>query len=111
MGMQDVEVGHAKFDDGFIIQGNDDKKLRALFGNARIRELIESQSTIGLSVRGDQGWFARTFPEGVDELYFQVSCVIKDVDRLKALFDLFSVTLDHLCQIGSAYEKNPGVAL
>jgi hypothetical protein len=111
MGMQDVEVGHREFDEAFIIQGNDDKKLRALFGNATIRELIQAQSTIGLSVRPDQGWFSRIFPEGVDELYFLVSGVIKDVDRLKSLFDLFGVTLDHLCQIGSAYERDPGVTL
>jgi len=33
------------------------------------------------------------------------------VDRLKQLFDLFAETLDELCRLGSAYEKNPGVTL
>jgi hypothetical protein len=33
--------------------------------------------------------------------------VIKDVDRLKSLFDLFAETLDTLCVIGSAYETPP----
>jgi hypothetical protein len=37
--------------------------------------------------------------------------VIKDVDRLKRLYDLFSETLDELCRMGSANEKNPGVKL
>jgi hypothetical protein len=37
--------------------------------------------------------------------------VIKDVERLKALFELFSETLDQLCRIGSAYERAPDVKL
>jgi len=44
----------------------------------------------------------------VDELSFQDVGVIKDVERLKALFDLFAAVLDQLCQIGSAYKEEPG---
>jgi hypothetical protein len=47
----------------------------------------------------------------VDELHFQVVGVIKDVDRLKSLFDLFAAVLDQLCKIGSAYKQEPGVEL
>jgi hypothetical protein len=47
----------------------------------------------------------------VDELHFQVVGVIKDVERLKSLFDLFAVTLDRLCRIGSGRDEEPGVAL
>jgi hypothetical protein len=50
-------------------------------------------------------------PEGVDELHFQVVGVIKDVERLKALFDLFAAVLDRLCRIGSAQKQMPGVEL
>jgi hypothetical protein len=37
--------------------------------------------------------------------------VIKDVARLKLLYDLFSKTLDELCRMGSAYENDPQVKL
>jgi len=37
--------------------------------------------------------------------------VVKDVARLKQLFELFAETLDQLCRIGSAYEKSPGLKL
>jgi hypothetical protein len=37
--------------------------------------------------------------------------LIKDVDRLKHLYDLFAETLDELCRIGSAYQSDPGVQL
>jgi hypothetical protein len=111
LGMQDVEIGEPEFDDAFIIKGNDEDRLRRLFVNPRIRQLIERQPRIHLSVRDDEGWFKTKFPEGVDELYFRETGIIKDIERLKALYDLFAEVLDHLCKIGSAYENDPGVAL
>jgi hypothetical protein len=112
MGMQDIEVGHsARFDDDFIIQGNDEPKVRALFANPEIRALIQEQPKIRLELKGDEGLFSHRFPEGVDELHFLTLGVIKDVDRLKRLFDLFAEVLDQLCAIGSARPEDPGVAL
>ncbi len=112
-GMQDVTVGHPEFDEAFIIKGNDEQKLRRLFSNQKIRELISAQPDIRFSVLNDKQnfWGSRGFPQGVDELYFQVAGEIKDVARLKLLYELFSETLDELCRMGSAYEKSPGVKL
>jgi hypothetical protein len=111
LGMQDVEVGYPAFDEAFIIKGNDDEKLRALFANPTIRQLIDAQPTIRLTVKDDEGWFGTQFPKGVDELRFCVLGVIRDVNRLKSLYQLFAEVLDHLCRIGSAYENDPGLAL
>lgn len=111
LGMQDVEVGFPEFDDAFVIKGTDETKLRALFSNEKIRELISAQPGIHLEVRDDEGWFATHFPDGVDELRFQVVGIIKDIERLKHLYELFAEVLDHLCHIGSAYERDPGIAL
>ena len=47
----------------------------------------------------------------MDELHFQVVGVIKDMERLKGLFDLFAAVLDQLCRIGSAYKQDAGVEL
>jgi hypothetical protein len=109
LGMQDVEIGHPEFDRDFIIKGTDEGKLRQLFANPRIRALIEAQKDIDFSVKDDEGWFGATFPDGVDELAFLVVGLIKDVERLKQLYELFGATLDELCRIGSAYESDPGV--
>lgn len=51
------------------------------------------------------------FPDDTDELCFHVSGVIKDIPRLKLLFELFAETLDQLCRIGSACETAPQVRL
>lgn len=112
LGMQDIEVGHSlHFDEDFIIQGNDESKVRSLFANPEIRRLIEEQPRIRLELKDDEGFFRTRFPEGVDELYFQVMGVIKDVDRLKKLFNLFAEVLEELQRLGSAGEEDPGVAL
>lgn len=110
-GLQDIEVGFPEFDEEFIIKGNDTEKLRELFSDSKIRELIQLQKDISLEVKDDEGWFGTEFPQGVDELYFQVYGVIKDVDRLRNLYHLFAVVLNQLCVIGSAYEDNPNVTL
>jgi hypothetical protein len=105
LGMQDISVGDAPFDDAFVIQGNNEEQVRALFADESIRRLIAGQPDVSFMVRGDQGWFSRIHPEGVDELYFQAHGIVKDVDRLKELFALFGLVLDRLCELGSAYEN------
>jgi hypothetical protein len=106
-----VDVQYPAFDEDFIIKGNDEAKLRELFASERLRDLIAGQPQIHFEVKDDEGWFGSKFPEGVDELVFLVVGVIKDVERLKLLFDLFAETLDQLCRIGSAYETTTGVEL
>jgi hypothetical protein len=93
------------------IKGNDEDRVRALFSDPKIRQMIHAQPDIRLGVKDSEGWFGPKFPEGVDELHFEVLGVIKDVERLKALFDLFAGVLDQLCRIGSADRTSPGVAL
>jgi hypothetical protein len=112
MGMQDVSVGDPQFDEDFIIKGNDEAKIRRLFSDAKLRELISAQPDIQFCVMDDEGsWSGHNFPPNVDELHFQVMGGITDMDRLKGLYDLFSETLDQLCRMGSAYKDDPGVRL
>ena len=110
-GMQDIEIGEDAFDRDFIVKATDESKVRELLSNAHLRELLERQKDVQLTVRDNEGWFGPTFPEDADELRFAVIGVIKDLPRLVALFELFAVTLDELCRIGSAYERAPEVSL
>ena len=109
LGMQDIEIGDESFDQDFIIKATDEARVRELLSNPKIRELISRQKDIRFTVKDDEGWFGANFPEGVDELYFQVLGVIKDVERLKLLYELFAETLEHLCRMGAAYKQDPGV--
>jgi hypothetical protein len=111
LGMQDIEIGDAAFDEAFIIKGTDESQVRALFADGRLRDVLMKLPKLHLTVKDDEGWFGPDFPEGVDELYFNVAGVIKDVEQLKLLYDLFAQTLDQLCRIGSAYETRPDVTV
>jgi hypothetical protein len=111
LGLQDIEIGEAFFDEEFIIQGTPEDQVRRLLQNANLCQRIQNQPDIHFQVKDDEGWFGQSFPEGVDELYFQTYGVIKDVQRLQDLFDLFTLVLEELCRIGSAYENEPGVSL
>ena len=82
-----------------------------MLSDPTLRQMIQDQPKIRLEVKDSEGWFGPKFPEDVDELHFQVVGVIKDVERLKSLFDLFAAVLDRLCRIGSAYKQVPGVDL
>jgi hypothetical protein len=78
------------------------RRVMTLFSDLKIRQMIRDQPKIRLEVTDNEGWFGPRFPEDVDELHFQVVGVLKDLDRLKALFDRFAVVLDRLCRPGSA---------
>jgi hypothetical protein len=111
LGMQDIEIGDPEFDEAFIIKGNNEPRVQHLLADRGLRALVQAQPTIKLDVKDSEGWFGPKFPDNVDELHFQVVGVIKDVERLKSLFELFAAMLEQLCKIGSAYKQEPGVAL
>ena len=107
LGMQDVVVGFPDFDREFIIQGNDERKLIALFSNERIRQIIRWQPDIRLSTDTDPSWSHHPEEKGISELSFEVEGVIADLLQLEDLYNLFAEVLNHLCHIGSAYEDDP----
>jgi hypothetical protein len=47
----------------------------------------------------------------VDELHFAVTGIIKDLDMLTLIYELFAETLDELCRIGAAVTTPPNVKL
>jgi hypothetical protein len=111
LGMQDIEVGVQPFDANFIVKANDEVRIIQLLCNPRLRALIERQPRISFRVKDDEGWFGATFPHGVDELHFLALGVIKDLDRLKDLFELFTETLYQLVEMQVALPASPGVKL
>ncbi len=109
-GMQDIKIGDPFFDDQFIVKGNNPDKIKLLLADAKIKELCQEQPQIHFEIKDDEGWLGPDFPEGVDQLSFQCG-VINETALLKSLFELFSITLERLVQIDSAYEDDPKVQL
>lgn len=102
----DIKIGDPEFDRDFRINGNDKSKVLALLANWRIRQLVQSQPSIELSVAPSLKLpFQESLPQRVFLLYFKEGDVITDVERLKSLFELFEEILNQLCHIGSASEE------
>ena len=89
-----MKVGHPEFERNFIIKSNNEFKVRALFANSLIRQLIHSQSGIHLQL-------------DKYELYFSSNTIINDVARLKPLYELFKEILNSLSDIESTYKTEP----
>ena len=107
VGLQDIEIGDKSFDARFILQANDEAKMRAFLADTALRDLMLRQAPFHFEIKDDEGWFGETFPQGVDELYFQTVGVVRDLDQLKEMYALFAEALHQLCHIGSAYENEP----
>lgn len=106
LGMQDIEVGSASFDDEYIIQGSEADKVRALFANPRIRFLIDSLPNVHFSI-ADHDHSFWGLPSGVDELCLTTPDDLRDLARLKLLFELFAETLDELERLGTLLPQVP----
>jgi hypothetical protein len=85
-GAQDIQIGDEEFDKLFMIKGNNEKLIQQMLQNSKIRQLLLAQPEVH---------FALT-PES--ELLFAVPVIIKDIHRLKQLFELFTETLEFLCE-------------
>jgi hypothetical protein len=110
LGMQDIIVGHPQFDRDFIIKANDSSRVRQLFANSEITDLLWVQEDIRFEVLTNTSCVP-IIPTRIDQL----CCTVHESDlslrRLEAMFVLVSKTLDQLHLLGSVGSGNPGVEL
>jgi hypothetical protein len=110
-GMQDIPVEDPRIVEKFVVKGNDEIRVRELLADASLCDLVVTVLKGRLEVRDKEGWFQATYPPDADLLYYQVQGVLRDLDQLLGLVDLFAVCLDRLDQIGAAVRDDPGVAI
>jgi hypothetical protein len=103
-GMQDVEVDYSKFDKEFIIQGNNESRLRELFQNHKICELIRAMPFIYLYSSEQDYLYKQPF---LKKLCLITESGIKDIDCLWSLFELIAEMLDQLNRIGAVTNDRP----
>lgn len=110
-GMQDIVVGYPEFDQIFVVKGNNENEIKALFSNREISQLLLSQPRVYLEIRDGEGYLDPKFSSNVDELYLHVVGVITDIKQLRLFHLLFQKILAQLCSIGSASEDIPSIIL
>ncbi len=108
---KEIDIDFSDFDEKYIIRGNDEAKVKALFKDLTIRKLIQANPYIHFEIVGRDKIYKPNTPENSDMLCFQVLGTVKDLNQLKSIYDLFAETLNHLCHLGSAYENDPNLPL
>ena len=111
-GRKSMSTGNPDFDKDFVIKSSDEYKLKKLFASDTLRALITAQKEVCLEIKDDEGgWPNKKFPSDVDEVYFQMTGVVKDIEKLKSAFKLVAETLNQLAEIGTAHEREANVEL
>jgi hypothetical protein len=83
LGAQDIEIGDPDFDQAFTLRSNNVSKTQALFSNPKIRQLIQAQKFSSFGIKKN-------------ELSYDTKGIVRDVERLKAIFELVKETLSQL---------------
>jgi hypothetical protein len=100
-GVQDIQIGDKYFDKKFMINGNDEYKIRTIFSNQDIMDLILSQKDIQLQILDNEGIFEEPIKEGNVMLYYISETLVKEKDQLNLLFKLYQMLIDQLTKTGS----------
>ena len=107
LGMEDIEVGYPELDQEYVIKSNMPPKVQLLFGNGDIRDLLRAQPDVTMEAKYFTGKHRYNLPDGIYKLYLEMPQIITDITTLKNLFSLVVLTLNYLCSIGSASDKDP----
>ena len=110
-----TEVG---FDADFIVKTNDIEKVKVLLSNPNIRTLLAQTRTWTFGQTIPKSWAFGVIhvesssdqfllPEGTNELYLELIEVVRDVEQVKTIFEVFDQMLDILHKSGSASAENP----
>lgn len=118
-GMQDLQIGDEEFDRSFICKGNDSKRLREIFADARLKSLLLAlpdpvlalsflqPDKLDTAMRGLMHQFMPGMAADMEAAIrdkLQCSCkgVLKDPGEIKRMFEIFELTLQGLRQLGIA---------
>ncbi|MCP4521910.1 MAG: DUF3137 domain-containing protein [Cytophagales bacterium] len=112
LGMQDIAIGNEAFDNDFIVKGNNEKLIIKLLSDAHLRGAISSQLEYSsLEIKDDEGWFGKSFPKGIDQIYFEQYGLVKEPTALKNMVRLSTLLLDRLVEIEAISSKSAGINL
>ena len=111
-GKKPILTGTSAFDKKFAITGSDPGKIREIFSAPAIQELVGRQPYITFEISRHQTpeEFTGKLPAGVSMLcYYELSRKIKDVERLKNLFELLKSVITRMQTLGLVGDGAPDV--
>ncbi|MFY7923612.1 MAG: hypothetical protein ACOVSI_14485 [Gemmatimonas sp.] len=98
-GSLDIHVDDPAFDEAFVLKGDTPDFVRALFGDAALRDRYRADFEGSIALKDDTAFFTDPTP-GIDPFELTVSGLIEDAARLRRAYELFAATLTRLHEIG-----------
>jgi hypothetical protein len=111
-GKKPIPTGSADFDKKYAITGSDPERIRQIFSDPAIQQLIGLQPRINFEISKYQSPedFTGKLPAGVSMLcYYELALKIKDVERLKNLFALVKAVITRMQTLGLVGDGAPDV--
>jgi hypothetical protein len=102
-----IETYDYDFGDEFVLKGNDESVIKEIFQNDNLKAMIKFQKRLILKT----GPYKQKKSLTESEIYFQMTGVLKDIEKLKNLFSLFSELLDEFVKNGVAAPDKPKIIL
>ena len=110
-GLQDIVIGNEKFDDKFVVKGNNEYKVSDLLSSNEIMELLLLYRYPYLEIKLKSGWFDQSYPKDVSVLHFKQGGKMSNRTEIFNVFLLFSLILKRLVQLDLASEEPAGINL
>ncbi len=98
-GRLDIHVDDPAFDEAFVLKGDTPDFVRALFGDAALRDRYRADFEGSIAIKDDTAFFTDPTP-GIDPFELTISGLIEDAARLRRAYELFAATLTRLHEIG-----------
>lgn len=98
LGVKGIRGFDPVFDAEFDVKGNDESKVRAVWGDPRLREMVRAGLVWEIGIGPTR--------RGAGELLLRASRA-QEVERLRALYQLVGALLDRLRELGSASDAAP----
>lgn len=115
--MQDIVIGDEVFDKDFIIQGNDEEKVKQFLDVEELKSSLEahlkqfSRLLIEIQTFSDDVFESNAFPDGVNQLYLECQGILESKDELLALFNLSRTLMERLVESGVTSHEAPDFSL
>lgn len=103
-----IDSNDCTFDENLILKTNDEAKLRMLFDNSKIHDLIQSQKSLSMET-SELHRSGAQFSQSVYELRIYVDNIVRDMRGLEDLYKTAVYILGALYDIESADEDPPNV--
>jgi hypothetical protein len=103
MGLQDIQLGCQDFDQRFLIQGSDEAKVKNLFADMKLRDLILTNDLSELRTVDDRIELPaeHRLPSGKHAVLYSHERMIDRFEQLEALYDIMSSVMHRLLSMPS----------